>query len=503
MSKTTRQSEVSLFIPGRLCLLGEHSDWAAEMGAHRGFCLVIGTDQGLRAVARPAERFTISTLVPGPRGGASGRTRQMECDWDRQSLLSTAKDAAEFFRYCAGVACQMIGRQGVSGAVEIRITEMDLPLRKGVSSSAAVCVLVAGGVQPGLRARSVPARVDGDRLPGREAHRQRMRADGPGVHLREDAGAADVREGSPGADRAGDARRRPSPVLRGSRGAQDTVKILSDLRRAIGGAARFEGRWARRTSGSSARRTALTTGNARRLGSLMLAAQELFDRQVAPHSAAELASPLLHRVLAAPAVAGHIWGGKGVGSQGDGTRAVRRPQRRRPPAGDAEDRAGIRGHAVLSAGHHRLKTCHKVTRPPPSRQAPGLARADARAQDVLGVMFDLVDYREVLASVDRWRRAGASEMIMIHNPNAVMTCRHDREMAEVTGKSALVLPDGVGVVLAARILGYAHKGRVSGPTLLLKLCDWGRAWGAGTIFTAETKAWRTSSPGGCRGCIPV
>lgn len=28
--------------------------------------------------------------------------------------------------------------------------------------------------------------------------------------------------------------------------------------------------------------------------------------------------------------------------------------------------------------------------------------------------------------------------------------------------------------LAARLLGYPHHGRVTGPTLMLKLCDWGR-----------------------------
>ncbi len=320
MSKTTRQSEVSLFIPGRLCLLGEHSDWAAEMGAHRGFCLVIGTDQGLRAVARPAERFTISTLVPGPRGGASGRTRQMECDWDRQSLLSTAKDAAEFFRYCAGVACQMIGRQGVSGAVEIRITEMDLPLRKGVSSSAAVCVLVAEAFNLVYGLGLFPHELmeiayQGEKLTGSECGRMDQACiygKMPVLLTFEKDRPVRIEPVMPGGDL--------HLFFVDLAGRKDTVKILSDLRRAhrrsgpLRGALGEENERIIRQAYS-----ALTTGDARRLGSLMLAAQELFDRQVAPHSAAELASPLLHRVLAVPAVAGHIWGGKGVGSQGDGT----------------------------------------------------------------------------------------------------------------------------------------------------------------------------------------
>lgn len=49
----------ALFVPGRLCLFGEHSDWAGALRARRpglapGRCLVAGTDQGLRAVAERA-----------------------------------------------------------------------------------------------------------------------------------------------------------------------------------------------------------------------------------------------------------------------------------------------------------------------------------------------------------------------------------------------------------------------------------------------------------------
>ena len=47
-----------LFVPGRICLMGEHSDWA---GSYRrfnrdivpGMCLVSGTNQGLYARVAP------------------------------------------------------------------------------------------------------------------------------------------------------------------------------------------------------------------------------------------------------------------------------------------------------------------------------------------------------------------------------------------------------------------------------------------------------------------
>ena len=54
-------------------------------------------------------------------------------------------------------------------------------------------------------------------------------------------------------------------------------------------------------------------------GRLMTQAQKNFDELVAPHSPRELESPLLHKVLAFDAITEHIYGGNGVGSQGDGT----------------------------------------------------------------------------------------------------------------------------------------------------------------------------------------
>jgi galactokinase len=65
-------------------------------------------------------------------------------------------------------------------------------------------------------------------------------------------------------------------------------------------------------------KAAVQAGDARALGALMSEAQALFDEKVAPASPAELAGKRLHGVLAHPALRALAWGGKGVGSQGDG-----------------------------------------------------------------------------------------------------------------------------------------------------------------------------------------
>lgn len=100
---------------------------------------------------------------------------------------------------------------------------------------------------------------------------------------------------------------------------------------------------------------------------------------------------------------------------------------------------------------------------------------------VLGVEFDLLDYRQAFEKMLGWRQQGQRETITITNPHSVLLCGRNESMRRATA-AALTLPDGVGVIWAARILGYAHHGRVTGPTLMLKACDWGREHGLRHYF---------------------
>jgi N-acetylglucosaminyldiphosphoundecaprenol N-acetyl-beta-D-mannosaminyltransferase len=98
-------------------------------------------------------------------------------------------------------------------------------------------------------------------------------------------------------------------------------------------------------------------------------------------------------------------------------------------------------------------------------------------RDILGVKFDLIDYDTVLAAIQQWRQAGERRYATLTNPHSVMLCQRDPAMRRATEGAGLTLPDGVGIVLAAKLLRYPQCGRVAGPTLLLRLCDWGRQHG--------------------------
>jgi galactokinase len=320
MNEGGMENEIKLFVPGRLCLFGEHSDWAAEYGFHKGYCLVIGTDQGLSAVVKPAKEFIVETQLPDSSGRPSGRIRRMHCPWDGQNLLAAARDQDEFFRYCAGVAHQMVGRPGVTGGIELRIVGMDLPLRKGVSSSAAVCILVAKAIDTIYRLRLFPHELMeiaylGEKLTGSQCGRMDQACIyGKTPVLLTFHKSSDIRV---------------EPIFCTGEvhmffvdlaGKKDTVKILADLQRSYRESGNLK-----KALGSlneqivRAAYDAMIDADAAKLGELMTQAQRNFDAMVAPSSPEQLASPLLHKVLSLESIQEHVYGGKGVGSQGDGT----------------------------------------------------------------------------------------------------------------------------------------------------------------------------------------
>jgi galactokinase len=302
---------VTLFSPGRLCLFGEHSDWAAELGDWAGRCLVVGTDQGIFARAEKASPFSVRSLPHHPA--------PLTVPWRKAQLAQAAGDRNEFFRYCAAVAHEMHGWPGVSGGIDLTITRMDLPLKKGVASSAAVCLLVARafnevyGLALGVdELMNIAYRAE--RFTGSHCGRmdQACIYGSTPVSLTFDrSGACDVVPLTIG---------RPIHlVFVDLAGQKDTVRILRDLRQAYRCCEDLRCALGPINQAMVADAiTALEAGDAESLGAMMIAAQRQFDSLLAPHSKG-LVAPRLHHLLASSLIAPHVFGGKGVGSGGDGT----------------------------------------------------------------------------------------------------------------------------------------------------------------------------------------
>ncbi len=133
---------MKIFVPGRICLFGEHSDWAGgyrriNSEIDKGYTIISGTNQGIYADVEPHSSKLIfnSTLNDGTRN------EPLEIEMDEKLLFNEAQKGG-YFSYACGVAYQILSNYHVRG-LKIENNLTDLPIKKGLSSSAAICVLVA------------------------------------------------------------------------------------------------------------------------------------------------------------------------------------------------------------------------------------------------------------------------------------------------------------------------------------------------------------------------
>ena len=312
-----------LFVPGRLCLFGEHSDWAGKYRTMNadivpGAALVTGIEQGIFATVEKSSDFEVCSSAPE----ISDVWTDFSCRMDGQELKEIAKSGS-FFCYCAGVASYMLEWYKVGG-VKINITKMNLPMKSGLSSSAAICVLVARAFNliynlnlstmgemniaywGELRTSSRCGRLD--------------QACAFGVHpvlMTFDAEEVDVKNFNIS---------KPLYwIFSDLNGEKDTIKILADLNKAFPFAESEKEKNVQYALGELNQKTIeeaielMRTGDAEGLGKLMTKAQVDFDRYIAPMCPSQLTSPKLHALLSDEKIQSLTYGGKGVGSHGDGS----------------------------------------------------------------------------------------------------------------------------------------------------------------------------------------
>lgn len=82
--------------------------------------------------------------------------------------------------------------------------------------------------------------------------------------------------------------------------------------------------------------------------------------------------------------------------------------------------------------------------------------------DVLGVGFDNLTMKEATCRAMELMRARGAEYVVTPNPEIVMQCRSNPRLAKAVSAAAMVLPDGIGIVYGAKILGTPLKGKLAG-----------------------------------------
>ena len=92
----------------------------------------------------------------------------------------------------------------------------------------------------------------------------------------------------------------------------------------------------------------------------------------------------------------------------------------------------------------------------------GARRSGFMRIDVLGVGFDNLTMAEAVEAGFRLARQAGAHYVATPNPEIVEVCREDAEAAGAVNGADLVLPDGIGVVKAAAMLGTPLKEKTPG-----------------------------------------
>ncbi len=91
--------------------------------------------------------------------------------------------------------------------------------------------------------------------------------------------------------------------------------------------------------------------------------------------------------------------------------------------------------------------------------------------DVLGVGFDNLTLAEAAERGMELLHTEGTHYVVTPNPEIVEVCREDPAAREAVNGAALVLPDGIGVIKGAAMLGTPLKERVPGIEFAAKLLE--------------------------------
>jgi len=239
-----------------------------------------------------------------------------------RALLEEAQRGG-FWSYIAGVAYRIAVSHHVGG-LSLDNYRTTLPMGKGLSSSAAICVMVARAfnqtydLKLTTRGEMEFAYLGEITTPSKCGRMDQACAYGcVPVLMTFDADILHI----------------DMVELRGSlhlvlvdlKASKDTTTILKSLQEAYprpsneAGSRLLELLGQINTDIVGRALRALSSGDVEGLGALMREAQSEFDGRAGPMCPSQLTAPVLHKVLQYPAVQPLIFGGKGIGSQGDGT----------------------------------------------------------------------------------------------------------------------------------------------------------------------------------------
>ncbi len=113
---------------------------------------------------------------------------------------------------------------------------------------------------------------------------------------------------------------------------------------------------------------------------------------------------------------------------------------------------------------------------------------------ILGVRVHDVTMAETLAWIEAAVAARAPHQVCTANPEFIVAAQSDAEFRDLLNRADLVIPDGIGLLWAARWRGQRFRERVAGSDLIYRLCERAarRGWQVYFLGAAEGVAERAA-----------
>lgn len=93
--------------------------------------------------------------------------------------------------------------------------------------------------------------------------------------------------------------------------------------------------------------------------------------------------------------------------------------------------------------------------------------------EIVGIKVDNLDFLEAQNKVIEFYESNSLNMIFTPNSEMLLDAVKDRELEKVLNEAQLVIPDGIGVIIASKFYGTPLKERVTGVDLSEKILEQG------------------------------
>lgn len=310
-----------IFVNGRLCLFGEHSDWVGgdckkiNKDLKEGQCIVFGINEGIYAKYEKNNDIIIESI--DNLNNIYNLHIKSEFDIIKHHINNN-----KYFKYICGTIYYIKNKYNIDGGIYINNYKTTIQQSAGLSSSAAICVLVAKIFNNiyNLQLNNydiMNIAYNGELMAGSKCGKMdQCIAFGKGpfkIIFNEDSIAInDIK-----------LKHNIYILIIKLNGCKNTINILNDLHKAFPypiteddiNLENLFGEYNINVTNNAEKY--LTDNNIKELGNLMNDYQTNFKLYASKYSN-DLKSPLLYKILNDIDIQKYILGGKGVGSHGDG-----------------------------------------------------------------------------------------------------------------------------------------------------------------------------------------